>query len=400
MKKAVFIVLLITISSLAVYAQPARIIAPPSTLLNTPGKVHTHLFVYVPAGGANPAIPNGETPASVACIYGVVPPTSGCPKSGSVLPTGGAKAIAVVEYGGYPTVQSDFNAYNTQWGLPAQTLISVCYPGPTCPNNSGTGWDLETALDIEIAHALAPNAQIYIAEFTNDPLGDNAEQNVAALLASTYGAGEVTNSWTYNGGEGWCGSGNCELEYDSDFAEPGIVYFAAAGDDGAQVNYPCVSPNVNCAGGTHVNRDGNGNYEGTQACWSGSGGGISVYEPLPNYQRIIAPATLKRGIPDLSAVADPATGVAVYNTPYCHGWCVVGGTSVASPLLASYVNAAGNFRDNSVDQLANEYKWYGLTLTSYATYYYDVVTGSNGHPATKGWDQCTGLGAPIKLSGF
>lgn len=400
MKRTAFIVLLITISCLVGYAQPARVVAPPSTLLNTPGMAHTHLFVYIPEGGANPAIPNGETPASVACIYGVVPPTSGCPKSGNVLPTGGAKAIAVVDYGNYSALQSDFNAYNTQWGLPSQTLQIICYPGPTCPNNSGTGWDLETALDVEIAHALAPNAQIYVAEFTSDPLGDQAEQKVAALMASTYGAGEVSNSWTYNSGEAWCGAGNCELGYDSEFAQPGIVYFAAAGDAGAQVNYPCVSPNVNCAGGTHVNRDGSGNFLGTEACWSGSGGGISLYEPLPDYQRIIRPATLKRGIPDMSAVADPASGVAVYNTPYCHGWCVVGGTSVASPLLAAYVNNAGNFRNNSVDQLGDEYKWYGLSLTSYAMYYRDVTTGSNGHAATKGWDQCTGLGSPIKPSGF
>ncbi len=203
MKRTAFTVLLITISCVVVYAQPSRVVAPPSTALNTPGVAHTHLFIYVPEGGATPAIPNGETPASVACIYGVVPPTNGCPKNGNVLSTGGAKAIAVVEFGGYSAVQSDFDAYNAQWGLPAQTLKTLCYPGPTCPNNAGSGWDVETALDIEIAHALAPNAQIYIAEFTNDPLGDNAEQNAAALLASTYGAGEDSNSRTYNGGEGW-----------------------------------------------------------------------------------------------------------------------------------------------------------------------------------------------------
>jgi len=400
MKRTALVVLLITISSLTVYAQPARVVAPPSTMLNTPGVAHTHLFVYIPEGGANPAIPNGETPASVACIYGVVPPTQGCPKTGNLLSTGGAKAIAVVEYGGYSAVQSDFDTYNAQWGLPAQTLKTVCYPGPTCPNNAGTGWDLETALDVQIAHAIAPNAQIYIAEFTDDPLGDNAEQNIATLLANTYGAGEVSNSWTYNGGEGWCSPpANCELQYDSDFAQPGIVYFAAAGDAGAQVNYPCVSPNVNCAGGTTVNRDANGNFLGTEACWSGSGGGISAVEPLPSYQGLIA-TNLRRSIPDFSAVANPSTGVAVYSSSYCHGWCVVGGTSVASPLLAAYVNNAGNFRNNTVLQLTDQYKWYGATLTSYATYYRDVTTGSNGHQAVKGWDQCTGLGAPIKPSGF
>jgi len=399
MKRTVFVVLLITISSIIVYAQPARIVAPPSTLLDTPGKAHTHLFVYIPEGGANPAIPSGETPASVACIYGVTPYTSGCPKNGNLISTGGAKAIAVVEYGGYSAVQSDFNTYNAQWGLPAQTLITKCYPGPTCPNNAGTGWDLETALDVQIAHAIAPNAQIYIAEFTSDPLDDQAEQKIAQLLASTYGAGEVSNSWTYNGGEAWCAPpNNCELSYDSDFAQPGIVYFAAAGDAGAEVNYPCVSPNVACAGGTSVNRDGSGNFTG-ESCWSGSGGGISAVEPLPSYQGLVA-VNLKRGIPDYSAVAAPGTGVAVYSSSYCHGWCVVGGTSVSSPLMAAYVNYAGNFRSNTVAQLTQQYKWYGISPISYAMYYRDITTGSNGHPAGKGWDQCTGLGSPIKPSGF
>ena len=207
MKKILFLMtaFLLIAGTMTVCAQ--TIVTPPSTSLRTPGVPHTHLFIFIPEGGPQPSIPNGETPASIACVYGLVAPTSGCPKSGSVLPVGGTKAIAVVEYGLYANAQADFDTYNTQWGgslLPSPHITQVCYPAPPCPNNAGTGWDLETALDVQIAHAMAPGAAIYIAGFTNDPLGDGAEQGIAARLESTYGAGEVSNSWTYNGGEGWC----------------------------------------------------------------------------------------------------------------------------------------------------------------------------------------------------
>ena len=411
MKKILFLMtaFLLIAGTMTVYAQ--TIVAPPSTSLRTPGVPHTHLFIFIPEGGPQPSIPNGETPASIACVYGLVPPTSGCPKNGSVLPTGGAKAIAVVEYGLYANAQADFNAYNAQWGLPPATITQVCYPAPPCPNNAGTGWDLETALDVQMAHAMAPGAAIYIAGFTNDPLGDGAEQGIASRLVSDHGGGEVSNSWTYNGGESWCGGGNCELSYDSDFTEPGIVYFAAAGDAGAQVNYPCISPNVTCAGGTHINRSG-GNFTGTESCWSGSGGGISVDEPRPGYQDISsvkAKVGNFRGIPDMSADADPASGVAVYSSTYCGGWCVVGGTSVASPLLAGYVNGAGYFLASTNAEL---YKTYYLDSSTSLGYWYnpnppyppfpfffDITTGGGGR-ATPGWDKCTGIGSPRKLSSF
>ena len=199
---------------------------------------------------------------------------------------------------------------------------------------------METALDIQYAHAMAPHAQIIIASFTSDPIGDGAETGAAAAVAAA-GGGEVSNSWTYNGGEGWCGSGNCELSYDHYFTTPGVVYFASAGDGGAQVNYPSVSPNVISAGGTHINRSG-GNLTGTEACWNGSGGGISTVGLAP-------PTRPSWGISSTPGVgfrrpctadADPNTGVAVYNSTDCGGWCQVGGTSVSSPVLAGITNAA------------------------------------------------------------
>src|ERR1019366_7354009 len=108
----------IIIVSASGFAQDGRIVAPPSTLNRIPGRVHTPLFIWIPAEGFNPSAPppGAETPASIACVYGVVAPTSGCPRSGSLVPTGGAKAIAVVEYGVSTTLQTDFNFFNTTFG--------------------------------------------------------------------------------------------------------------------------------------------------------------------------------------------------------------------------------------------------------------------------------------------
>ncbi len=403
MKKSWFLVLialLLIAGTMTVYAQDNAgytVVPAPSNFGSL--KVHTHLFYVIPQNkdGINPAIPGGENPASLACIYGAVPPTTGCPLTGTIVPTGGAKAVAVVDYGTYPGLQSDLNAYSAQWGLPPVTITTVCYPAPPCVNDTGSGWDTEEALDVEMAHALAPNAAIYVAAFSSDPLGDNAEQGIASLLATTYGGGEVSNSWTYNGGEAWCSPpANCELSYDSDFAEPGIVYTAAAGDAGAQVNYPCVSPNVVCSGGTRILRTA-GLFTG-EACSSISGGGISTVEPSPSYQYVIRQAFRSfRGIPDMAADADPSSGVAIY----LHGsWGEVAGTSVATPILAGYFNLAGNFLADSNAELTKAYNWYNFTPFSYHTYFRDETSGSNGHPAGTGWDECTGLGSPIKVSGF
>lgn len=376
-----------------------KLIAPPSTLNRIPGQVHTPLYIFIPDKNVNPLVGNGETPASLACIYGLVPPTSGCPKNGTVLPTGGTKAIAVVEYGDYSAIQSDLNTFDTQFGITGNsTLMKMCYPGPSCPANNGTGWDLEEALDVEYAHALAPNAQIIVVSFTNDPLGDGAEQGAAQYIANTYGHGEISNSWTYNGGENWCGSGNCELQYDNDFAQPGIVYFGAAGDSGLGPAYPSISPNVVSAGGTDINRDSNGNFT-NESCWSGSGGGISIYEPLPQYQLWVENKTgSKRGTPDLAAIAG-AQGVEIYSSTYCGGFCQVDGTSIATPVLASIVNQAGNFRNNTLLELSPAYQNI-LNPVYYHTRLFDVTTGSNGSPAGPGWDECTGLGSIRKPQYF
>jgi len=367
-------------------------VAVPGTV---PG-IHLPLYIFIPKGGARPdnPLPGAETPSSIACIYGVTKKTAGCPQDGSVVATGGSKAIAVVEYGSNSTVQSDFNTFNSTFGLPAATLTQICATGGTCPSNDGTGWDLETALDVQYAHSMAPGAEIYIAEFSDDPLGDGAETDAAEAVAAA-GGGEVSNSWGYDGGEGWCGSAGCELNYDHYFVYSGVVFFASAGDSGATPQYPSVSPDVVSAGGTTVIRNGSGNYT-TQDGWSGGGGGLSAYEPIPSYQSVIKSIVgTHRGTPDFSADANPDSGVAVYNSTYCGGWCQVGGTSVASPTLAGIANAAGGFLTSTNAELTKTYGEYG-NATKYKKDFLDVTVGNNGQPCKKGWDFCTGIGAPKK----
>jgi kumamolisin len=372
------------------------VVAPPSTL-GIPGLPHTPLYIFVPEGGANPLIPSGETPASIACIYGVTKKTTGCPKTGTTVPTGGSNAIAVVEYGSNSTMKSDLNTFVKQWGLAAPNVTEICATGSSCPSNDGTGWDLETALDVQWAHSMAPNAKLYVVEFSSDPIGDGAETDAAQAVAKA-GGGEVSNSWFYQGGETWCGSGNCELGYDKYFSYTGDVFFASAGDSGAIPQYPSVSPNVVSAGGTTVLRNGSGNYTG-ESCWSGSGGGLSVYEPRPSYQTAIKKIVgSKRGTPDVAAVADPSSGVAVYSSTYCRGWCVVGGTSASSPILAGITNTAGGFASSTNAELTKVYKEYG-SKAQYKKLFHDITTGNNGYNAKKGWDYCTGVGTPKTPSG-
>jgi subtilase family serine protease len=246
---------------------------------------------------------------------------------------------------------------------------------------------------------MSPNAQIVVVEFTADPLRDGAETQAAQYLANNYGGGEVSNSWGYNGGESWCGLGNCELSWDHYFQQNGVVFFASSGDYGLIPQYPSVSPDVVSAGGTSIQRDSNGNFTG-ESCWSGSGGGISQYEPLQQYELFIANKIgTKRGTPDWAAVADPTTGVDVYSSTYCHGWCIAGGTSAAAPILAGIVNQAGAFSSSTSRELAKTYQFY-VNPVGYYTKFRDITTGNNGAPAGPLWDQCTGLGSIRQPSGF
>jgi subtilase family serine protease len=372
-----------------------QVIVPPSTA-GLPGIPRTSLYVFVPEGATLPmGQPAGETPASIACIYGLTKPVQGCPINGTTeVPTGGSRAIAVIEYGHYPQEQSDLDTFSQQFGLPPANFEEVCFSWAGCPDNSGLGWDLEEALDLQWAHAMAPNAKIYAVE-TGSVSDLYPANQMAGELVARSGGGEVANTWLE------VNEPPHEEQYDKNFKYRGVVYLFSAGDWLALPLYPSTSPFVVSVGGTTLKRDSSGNFTG-ETCWNRSGGAISREEARPAYQDIIKKLVGSfRGTPDMSFDGDPQTGVAVYSSSYCGGWCITGGTSVGSPSLAGVLNSAGTFYSSTDAELSRIYKEYG-NKKQYHEWFRDITTGSNGSGvigAKKGWDECTGVGSVVTYTG-
>ena len=381
-------------------AQKGSVVIPPSSLerpTDLGKRAHTNIRMFVPAKGfTNPQVAVGlppyngyyyETPASLACVYklvGVVP-GSGCdPNKVTNHSTGGSKAIAVVDAYDDPNAAADLTYFSNQFGLPAANFQTVYANGTQPPNDSG--WELEESLDIEWAHAMAPRAKLYLVEAASNYNSDlYLAVQVASNLVAAAGGGEVTMSW--GGGEF-----DGEASYDSYFTTPGVVYFASTGD-GAGTIYPSTSPNVVAAGGTTLRRNPfNGEFF-SEAAWVDGGGGPSPYEARPSYQSGIANIVgSARGVPDLSAVADPNTGVWVYDSGN-GGWWIVGGTSASSPILAGIVNKAGSFATSTNAELTTIYN--NMAVPAYFRDTTDGFCGPYmGFSAVKGWDFCTGVGSP------
>jgi subtilase family serine protease len=355
-----------------------RIIYPESSIPQ-PGRHHTNYFFVdsdIPDPSGPP--PGVETPGSLACVYQLVIGPAGCPVATSTaLPTGGWGAIAIVDAGDYPTAAADLAAFSSYYGIPAADF-TVEYAGGKKPPVYGD-WEVEEALDIEWAHAMAPQAKLFLVEsvqVNTDPTW--AAVKLAASLVAKAGGGVVSMSW-----------GDPEVKqeknWDKYFTTPGVVYFAASGDSGIGVSiYPGASPNVVSVGGTHFNRDGNGNF--MNEVYGGGGGNLSPYEPIPSYQSGIAGIVgTQRGYPD---VASDFCCAPIYLKG---GWYSIGGTSWASPTFAGIVNAAGNKQPSTVDELT----WiYGelASPTEYSADFNDITQG-NSH-CKAGWDLCAGVGSP------
>ncbi len=183
-------------------------------------------------------------------------------------PTGGSNAIAIVDAYDDPTAASDLAAFSTQFGLPAPNF-SVVYASGTKPAQDPTGgWEVEESLDIEWAHAMAPDAKIYLVEAASNSNSDLfAAVAVASTLVKAAGGGEVSMSWS---GAEYAG----EKLADAIFKTPGVVYFASTGD-APGVGYPSTSPNVVAAGGTTLSMNlSTGGFRQSFA-WPDTGGGPS-----------------------------------------------------------------------------------------------------------------------------
>jgi kumamolisin len=348
-----------------------------------------------------------ETPASIACIYSLVTTAAGCnPNTFKTNPTGGTKAIGIVDAYNYPTALADLNHFSTQFGLPTMTTTTfkVIFAGGTggcAGTNPGNdpGWETEQALDIEWAHAMAPNAKIFLVEAASANLNDLlVAEDCASKQVAAAGGGEVSNSW---GGSEF----STETSSDSHFVKSGIVFFASTGDAAGTI-WPSVSTNVVAVGGTSTSRVNSGTTLGNflrEATWDGGGGGLSLYEPRPSYQSVLASAT-HRLVPDVSSDANPNTGVWVYDNNATTGccWYIVGGTSVSSPTWAGIVNRAGHFAASSAAELSLIYTNFANT-TNYPLEFRDITYGLcsfyDGNVAVAKWDVCTGVGSPKGYNG-
>jgi subtilase family serine protease len=303
--------------------------------------------------------------------------------------TGAGQTIALIEAYGSPTIKADLNTFDTQWGLPAAN-IEVDYPQGT-PATDG-GWALETALDVEWAHALAPSAKIMVVSAKS---ASTANLLVAEDYATNHGATVVSNSW---GGSEFSN----EASYDSHFNHAGITYLASSGDNGAGGSWPASSSSVVAVGGTTLNLTSTGAYS-SETAWSGSGGAVSSYESRPSYQsNWTSVVGSKRGIPDVAFDADPNTGVYVYTSTPDQGqtgWFSVGGTSFSAPAWGALVALSDEGRSTALSSsqvLSAVYSTAGTTgSTGYKTNYHDITSGSNGYSATSGYDKVTGIGSPI-----
>jgi subtilase family serine protease len=289
---------------------------------------------------------------------------------------GTGTTIAIIDAYNDPNVASDLAYFSSTFNLPAANFVEH-QMSPGIPNNSS--WGIEISLDVEWAHAIAPNATILLVEASSNSLTDllAAVNYATASPAGVPPVKAVSMSW---GGSEFSG----ENTYDSNFTSTsGIVFFASSGDNGAGVIWPSSSSNVVGVGGTTLNVTSTGAVI-SETAWNDSGGGVSAYESQPVYQANYGLTYAKRSTPDVSYDADPNTGVYVYDTYGESGWYDVGGTSAGAPQWAA-IQALGKTCGNT-----NFYQ-----DGSPSSYFRDITSGSNGYPAGTGYDLVTGLGSPI-----
>ncbi len=335
------------------------------------------------------SVPLGFSPQQLRSAYGV----SGQANTPSV--------VAIVDAYDDPTIKKDLDMFSRKFGLSilpdCQGLPTNALPCFTKMNQRGkkalpvpnAGWAMEIALDVEAVHALCENCSILLVE-ADSPNTKNllfAEDTAVAA-----GAQVISNSW---GGPEFVG----EVTLDSHFKQTGIAYVFSSGDSGYGVQYPAASQFVTAVDGTSLFMSGM-SYKDENA-WSGAGSGCSMFEPKPLWQK--DGQCSGRTVADVSAVADPTTGTAVYSSTSPNGkkgWFMAGGTSLAAPIVAAIYAMAGDItgdiRANSAPYLRGSKK-----------NLHDVSGGKNGdcsfnylcEGVTK-YDGPTGLGSPKGLGAF
>jgi subtilase family serine protease len=355
------------------------------------GTARCHSRVVTDKGGqvTSNVLPAGYGPAQFQGAYGL---------------GGGSGTIAIVDAYDQPRIKADLDSYDSTFGLPlfpscanissTGCFLKVNQNGQTFNYPSfNSGWGLEISLDAEVAHAACPNCKLILVEANSNSFSDLL---AAENMARTLGGNVISNSWGGNESPG-------ETTYDANFNHPGTAYTFSSGDSGYGVEYPAASQFVTAVGGTTLTLSGNSYV--SESAWSGAGSGCSSVEPKPGFQHDSGCAN--RTVADVSADADPNTGAAVLDTCYqfsrrrgCSGgWFQVGGTSLASPLVAATYatgGVVGGMQENSLPYTKGT-----------SSNLHDVTAGSNGNcggsylcTAASGYDGPTGLGTPFGAGAF
>jgi subtilase family serine protease len=310
---------------------------------------------------------------------------------------GAGKTIALVEAYDAPTLANDLAVFKQQFGITGCSLTKVNQTGGSSLPAPNASWALEASMDVEWACAIAPGANLLVVEANSNSTSDLL---IATQYAATH-ADVVSMSW---GGAENVG----ELISDSIFNVSGVSFFASSGDGGHGVIYPAASPYVVAVGGTTLLLNSIGNLTGPETAWSGSGGGISLFELEPLYQSLFPiPITGGfRGAPDVSFDGNPNTGVYVYDStpvaPGQVGWFIVGGTSLGAPAWAALTALVDQLRSSNLssNDLLNSPQYNAAANNVlFAANYRDITSGTNGTcgsfcTAVAGWDFVTGLGSP------
>lgn len=307
-----------------------------------------------------PAISSATTPANL--LGGLHPSDI---QNAYRLPSANAGGtVAIVDAYDDPTAEADLTVYRAAFGLPACTSLSGCFRKVNQNGDAGAypaaslAWSTEIALDLDMVSAACPKCHILLVEASSNSFDD---LGASVDTAASMGAVAISNS--YYGPE-WSG----ETAEDTHYDHPGVAITVSAGDEPSPF-YPAASPYVTSVGGTTLSN-------GSESAWQYGARGCSRYESKPKWQGNTTCKT--RAIVDVAAVADPQTGVTMYDSTG-GGWLVAGGTSVGAPILAAAYALSANPQGPG--------------------YSYDRA-GSFSDVAPSGYDLVTGLGSPQGVGGL
>ncbi|MFK0151024.1 peptidase S8 [Streptomyces sp. NPDC090493] len=340
---------------------------------------------------ADASTPSGYSPTNLRSAYGL---TSAAASNGS------GETIAIVDAYNDPNAESDLATYRSYYGLSACTTANGCFKkvsqtgSTTSLPSSDAGWSEEISLDLDMASAICPLCNITLVEATSASYANlgTAENEAVAL-----GAKFVSNS--YGGSES-----SSQTTYDTSYYNhAGVAITVSSGDSAYGAEYPATSRYVTAVGGTKLSTSST-TRGWTETVWKtssteGTGSGCSSYDAKPSWQTDTG--CTKRMESDVSAVADPATGVSVYDSyGVTAGWYTFGGTSVSAPIIAGVYALAGTPASGTYPA-QYPYDYAGTSSLN------DVTSGNNGSCSTSyfctagtGYDGPTGWGTPEGISAF